>query len=187
MPTIQEIMVETENRMGKSVDALSRELDAIRTGRASPALLDNLSVDYYGAPTPLKQIASISVPEPRVLMVQPWDKQAVQDIEKGILRSDLGLVPNTDGVVIRIVIPTLTEERRRDLVRVVKTKVEDSHVAARNVRRDSLEKLRAEERGKNISKDDGRRAQNQLQQITDAHISRMDALGKDKEAEVMEV
>ena len=187
MPTIQEIMVETENRMGKSVDALSRDLDAIRTGRASPAILDNLSVDYYGAPTPLNQIASISVPEPRVLMVQPWDKQAVQDIEKSILRSDLGLVPNTDGAVIRIIIPTLTEERRRDLVRVVKAKVEDAHVAARNVRRDSLEKIRAEERGKNISRDDGRRAQTQLQQVTDAHIGRMDALGKDKEAEVMEV
>ena len=186
MPTVQEIMVETEDRMGKSVAALSRELDAIRTGRASPALLDNLSVDYYGAPTPLKQIASISVPEARVLMVQPWDKQAVQAIEKGILTSDLGLVPNTDGAVIRIVIPTLTEERRRDLVRVVKSKVEDAHVAARNVRRDGLEKLRAEERGKNISRDDGRRAQTQLQQITDAHISRMDALGQDKEAEVME-
>ena len=124
MPSIQEIMVETENRMGKSVDALSRELDAIRTGRASPALLDNLTVDYYGAPRPSTRSASISVPEPRVLMVQPWDKQALQAIEKGILKSDLGLVPNTDGTVVRIVIPTLTEERRRDLVRVVKAKVE---------------------------------------------------------------
>ena len=187
MPSIQEIMVETEGRMGKSVDALSRELDAIRTGRASPALLDNLTVDYYGAPTPLNQIASISVPEPRVLMVQPWDKQALQAIEKGILKSDLGLVPNTDGTVVRIVIPTLTEERRRDLVRVVKAKVEESHVATRNVRRDSLEKLRAEEKNKTISKDEGRRAQTQLQQVTDAHISRMDALGRDKETEVMEV
>ncbi len=187
MASVQEIMVETEVRMGKSVDALSRDLSAIRTGRASPALLDNLMVDYYGAPTPLKQIASISVPEPRVLMVQPWDKQAVQGVEKGILKSDLGLVPNTDGSVIRIVIPTLTEERRRDLVRVVKGKVEDAHVSARNVRRDSLEKLRAEERNKTISKDDARRAQTQLQQITDAHVSRMSALGREKEAEVMEV
>lgn len=187
MKALQEIMAETGTRMSKSLEALSRELDVIRTGRATTSLIDNVLVDYYGTSTPLNQLASISVPEPRVLMIQPWDKNGIQDVERAILKSDLGLVPNNDGNVIRIIIPTLTEERRRDLVRAVKTKVEEAHIATRNIRRDTLEKLRAEEKAKTLAQDESRRAQVQLQQITDSYIGQMNTLGENKEAEVMEV
>ena len=183
----QEVMSDTDARMKRSLGALERELNSIRTGRATPALVENLTVDYYGVPTPLNQIAGISVPEARVLMVQPWDKQSLKDVEKGILRSDLGLVPNNDGNVIRINIPALTEERRRELVRLVGRKVEDGHVAVRNIRRDSLEFLRAMERDKELSQDENRRAQEQLQRITDSYTSQMDELREAKNAEVMEV
>ena len=187
MATLQEAMAEADARMQKSVDALTRELNSVRTGRASPSLVENLTVDYYGTRTPLNQLASISVPEPRVLLIQPWDRQAIESVEKGILRSDLGLVPNNDGTAIRINIPTLTEERRRQLVKLVRRKVEDAHVAARNIRRDTLERLREMEKGKALSRDEGRRAQAQLQQVTDSYIARMDMLSEQKEAEVMEV
>ena len=187
MTTEQENLAETEARMRKSVEALARELSSIRTGRASPALVEHLMVEYYGAATPLNQLASISVPEARVLLIQPWDKQVVADVEKSILKSDLGLVPNNDGSVIRINIPTLTEERRRELVRLVGQKVEDAHVAARNIRRDSLGRLREMEKDKSLSKDEGRHAQEQLQQLTDTYIGQMDDLRQNKEAEVMEV
>jgi ribosome recycling factor len=149
--------------------------------------VENLMVDYYGVPTPLVQMASVSVPEARVLMIQPWDKQSLKDVEKGILRSDLGLVPNNDGNTIRINIPLLTEERRRELVKLVGRNIEDAHVSARNIRRDSLENLRDMEKNKEISQDDGKRAQEQLQKITDSHIAQMDDLRQKKEAEVMEV
>lgn len=187
MATVDEVLTDTRSRMSKSVEALVRDMNVIRTGRASPALVESLAVDYYGVPTPLNQMASISVPEARVLMIQPWDKNALVEIEKGIQRSDLGLVPNNDGNVIRINIPTLTEERRRDLVRMVGRKVEEGHVAVRNIRRDSLEKFRAMEREKDISQDDNRRAQTELQKITDSFVGDMDSVGKEKEAEVMEV
>lgn len=187
MATVQEILAETDSRMQKSVEALGREFNSLRTGRASPALVEGLLADYYGVPTPLVQMAAISVPEPRVLMIQPWDKQAVKDVEKSILKSDLGLVPNSDGTVIRITIPTLTEERRRDLVRLVGRKVEDAHVAARNIRRESLELLRGMEKERSISRDEGKRAQDQLQRLTDTNIGRMDNLRSEKETEVMEV
>ena len=187
MATTQEVMSETDTRMQKSVEALRKELNSIRTGRATPALVENLMVDYYGVPTPLVQMASISVPEARVLMIQPWDKQSLKDVEKGILRSDLGLVPNNDGNAIRISIPLLTEERRRELVKLVGRNIEDAHVSARNIRRDSLENLRDMEKNKEISQDDGKRAQEQLQRITDSHIAQMDDLRQEKEAEVMEV
>ncbi len=167
---------------------LVRELNSIRTGRASPALVLDLMVDYYGVPTPLNQLASISVPEARVLMIEPWDKQSMVDVEKGILKSDLGLVPNNDGTAIRLGIPTLTEDRRRELVRLVGRKVEDAHVSVRNIRRDGLETLRGMEvKDKTLSKDDGRRAQEQLQAVTDGHIREMDKLRQEKETEVMEV
>ncbi len=166
---------------------LVRELNSIRTGRASPALVEDLMVDYYGVPTPLNQLASISVPEARVLMIEPWDKQSMVDVEKGILKSDLGLVPNNDGTAIRLGIPTLTEDRRRELVRLVGRKVEDAHVSVRNIRRDGLETLRGMEKDKTLSKDDGRRAQEQLQAVTDGHIREMDKLRQEKETEVMEV
>ena len=187
MAEVEEILSETSSRMAKSVEALRRDLNSIRTGRASPALLENLRVAYYDVPTPLNQLASISVPEARVLLIQPWDKQSMKEVEKSILTSDLGLVPNNDGTVIRINIPTLTEERRRELVRLVGRKVEEAHVAVRNIRRDSLERFRAMERNKELSQDDGKRAQEQLQKLTDAHIGEMDTLRADKEAEVMEV
>ena len=187
MATVPEVLSETDARMQKSVQALSRDLDSIRTGRASPAVVENIMIDYYGVPTPLNQLASISAPEARVLMIQPWDKQAVKDVEKGILRSDLGLVPNNDGEILRINIPTLTEERRRELVRLVGRKTEEAHVAARNIRRDSLERLREMEKNKELSQDDNRRAQEQLQKITDAFIGQMDSLKEQKGVEVLEV
>ena len=187
MATATEVLAETDGRMRKSVEALGRELNSVRSGRASPALIENLTVEYYGTPTPLNQLASISVPEARVLMIQPWDKQGLADVERSILKSDLGLVPNSDGTVIRINIPTLTEERRRELVRLVGRKVEEGHISVRNIRRDSLEMIRGMEKDKALSQDDSRRAQDQLQQVTDRYIARMDALREDKEAEVMEV
>ena len=187
MATVEEVLADTDERMKKSVDSLKRELSTIRTGRASPALVENLMVDYYGVPTPLNQLASISVPEARVLMIQPWDKQSMKDVEKGILRSDLGLTPNNDGNVIRIIIPTLTEERRRDLVKLVGRKVEEANVSVRNIRRDSLTAFRNMERGKDISQDESRRAQDQLQQVTDTYIGQNGVQRQEKEAEVMEV
>ena len=185
--TQSEILAETDSRMSKSVDALVRGLNSIRTGRASPALIENMMVDYYGIPTPMNQLASISIPEPRVLMIQPWDKQSMSDFEQSVLKSDLGLIPNNDGNVIRINIPALTEERRIELVRLVGRKVEEAHVAVRNIRRDSLEQFRGMERNKDLSQDESRRAQDQLQAMTDQFISQMDSLRKGKEAEVMEV
>ena len=187
MATVTEILATTDSRMQKSVDALIRELNSIRTGRASPALVENLMVDYYGVPTHLNQLATISAPESRLLSIEPWDKNSMVDVEKSILKSDLGLVPNNDGTQIRITIPQLTEERRRDLVRLVGAKVEEGHVSVRHIRRDSLSEIRDNEKNKEISQDESRRAQEQLQEVTDRHIARMDALREEKDAEVMEV
>ncbi len=187
MATTEEVLAETNSRMDKSVESLQRELGTIRTGRASPALVDNLMVDYYGVPTPLNQLASISIPEARVLMIQPWDKQSMKEVEKSIQKSDLGLVPNNDGTAIRINIPTLTEERRKDLVRLVGRKVEDGLVSVRNIRRDSVDQFRDMEKNKEMSQDDSRRAQDQLQTITDSFSNQMNTLKEEKEAEVMEV
>ena len=187
MATVEELMDDTELRMTGAVEALRRQLNVIRTGRASPALVENLAVDYYGAPTPLNQLATISVPEARSLMIQPWDKQSIRNVERSILTSDLGLTPNNDGTTIRLNIPQLTEERRRDLVRLVGRKVEDAHVAARNVRRDTLDKLRRLERDKELSQDESRRAQGDLQKVTDRYIEEMDGLKTQKDNEVMEI
>ena len=187
MVTVEEILSDTDSRMQKSTEALKRDLNTIRTGRASPSLVENLIVDYYGVPTPLNQLASVSVPEARVLMIQPWDKQALKDVEKSILKSDLGLTPNNDGNAVRINIPLLTEERRRDLVKMVRRKVEEAHVAVRNVRRDSLERFREMEKAKDVSQDEGKRAQDQLQKLTDAYISQTDTQRQEKESEVLEV
>ena len=187
MATVQEILDETDSRMRRSAEALAREFNSIRTGRASPVLVESLLVDYHGVPTPLVQLASISVPEARVLMIQPWDKQAMGEVEKSILKSEMGLVPNNDGTVVRITIPTLTEERRRELVRLLGRKVEEANVSVRNIRRSSLVSFREMEKAKSLSEDDGRRAQEKLQQMTDSYITRMDAVRQEKEAEVMEV
>jgi ribosome recycling factor len=186
-PSIEDVLSDADSRMGKSVDALKRELGSLRTGRATPALVENLAVDYYGVPTPLNQIATITAPEARLIMVQPWDKQALKDIEKGLLKSDIGFNPSNDGSIIRVPIPPLSQERRREMVKVLKRKVEDGKVAARNVRRDALEQLRSMERSKDISQDENRRAQDNLQKATDSQIAQMDQVSTTKEAEIMEV
>ena len=187
MATVSEVLSETNGKMVKSGEALRRELSTLRTGRASPGLVEGVMVDYYGVPTPLVQLASISVPEARVLLIQPWDKGCLADVEKGILKTDLGLVPNNDGSVIRLNIPELTEERRRDIVKLVGRRVEEAHVAVRNIRRDTLGRFREMGRNKELSQDDSKRAEAQLQQLTDSNIGEMDGLRAAKEKEVMEV
>jgi ribosome recycling factor len=184
---IQETLTDAEERMGKAVEALSRELATIRTGRASPGLVEHLRVDYYGTPTALNQLASILVPEARLLTIQPWDNGAMEAIEKTIQKSDLGLNPSNDGTIIRLVIPQLTEERRKELVRVVHKKVEEGRVAIRNIRRDGHEMLRDLMREKEISEDEEHRAQEQLQKVTDRFVSEADETGREKEQELLEV
>lgn len=183
---IDDVLNSTETKMTKAIDALERDLAGIRTGRASARLVDNIRVDYYGTPTPLNQVASISVPEARTLVIQPWDKSVVPIIEKAILKSDLGLNPSTQGNTIRLQIPELTEERRKELVKVVRKKVEDGRISVRNIRRGGLEKLREMQKNKEISEDEEKRAEKQLQEITDKYIGNVDEVGKNKEIEVME-
>jgi ribosome recycling factor len=182
-----EILAETERKMDNTVTALKRELGTIRTGRATPALIENVSVDYYGVATPLNQIASISAPDARVIMVQPWDKQALREIEKSLMKSEMGFNPSNDGNVITVPIPPLTQERRQELVRLLKRKLEDGKVSIRNVRRDGVETLRRLERDKAISQDDNHRSQDQLQKATDAHVKTVDEVGSSKETEIMQV
>jgi len=184
---LDEVIADANQRMDGAMEALQRELAAIRTGRASPALVDRLMVDYYGTPTPLNQLAGVSAPEARLLVIQPWDRGSMQAIERSIMESDLGLTPNNDGVVIRLTIPHLTEERRHELVRLVRAKVEDAKVAVRNVRRDSLETCKQLLNEKLISEDEERRAQATIQELTDKHVERAEELGKAKEAEILEI
>lgn len=184
---IDQVLSETRNRMGKTIEALKQELATIRTGRATPAIVDHVRVDYYGTPTPLNQLATVSAPETRLLLIQPWDRSALTSIEKALLKADLGLNPANDGSVIRIRIPELSEERRRELVRLVRKKAEEGKVALRNVRRSSLEELRGLERNKEISQDEQKRAQERLQELTDSFIEEVDRAAKDKEAELLEV
>jgi len=184
---LKDVTNDAEERMEKTVEALQSELRTIRTGRASPALVERLQVDYYGAPTPLNQLAGISVPEPRMLMIRPWDRNSMGMIEKAILKSDLGLTPNNDGQVIRLLIPQLTEERRRDISRVVAKRVEEARVACRNIRRDAIELLRDLEKEKLISEDELFDGRDQIQKVTDEFIKQVDEIGKAKEAEIMEV
>ncbi|MFH1140665.1 MAG: ribosome recycling factor [Chloroflexota bacterium] len=181
------LLPDAESRMHKAGEVLKREMNTIRTGRASPALLESVIVDYHGVPTPLNQLATISAPEARLLLIQPWDRQSVTEIERGILKSGLGLNPAADGAMIRVPIPQPTEERRRDLVKVVRQHAEEARVAVRNVRRDVQDKLRAMERSKEISQDESRRLQDRLQKLTDAAIVQINASAEEKEAEVMEV
>lgn len=187
MATVNELLADADARMKKAVEVVRREMAGIRTGRANPALVEGVMVDYYGVPTPLRELATITAPEARVILIQPWDRNALTAIEKALLRSELGITPSNDGRVIRVVLPPLTEERRRELVRVVRRKAEDGRVAIRNVRRDVLERLRAMERNKEISQDELRRAQDRLQKVTDSHIEEVDRLAEAKEAEVLEV
>ncbi len=185
--TTKEILSSGESRMNKAVDAFKRDLATLRSGRASPALVEHLPVDYYGVPTPLNQLASISAPEARLLVIQPWDRRAVPLIEKSILRSDLGLNPANDGAVIRLPIPALSEERRRELVKVVHKRSEEGKIAIRNIRRDTIAELRELEKNKEISQDENKRHQELIQKLTDSFILQIDKLGAAKEAELMEV
>ena len=183
----QDLLRETDAHMSKSLDALRTNLATIRTGRANPGIIEHLAVDYYGAPTPLLQLAAITAPDPRQLLVQPYDRTALGSIEKAIRQSDLGFNPTNDGTLIRITIPALTEERRRDLVKLVHKRVEDAKVAIRNIRRDSNEHLRKMRKDKDISEDEEKRAQEQLQKVTDRAIREADVIGQTKESEIMEV
>lgn len=184
---VSDILLDSEKRMQRAQEALYKELNTIRTGHANPALVENLRVDYYGIPTPLFQIATISAPEARLLVVQPWDRQVIGSVEKAILKSDLGLNPTNDGTVIRLAIPILTEERRKELIKIVRRKVEEGRVALRNVRRDGLEALRGLEKNKDISEDEFHRASESLQKLTDSFIAQTDALGEEKEAELLRI
>jgi len=187
MAAIEEFLADAKRRMDKSIEATHHEFNSIRTGRASPALLDRITVDYYGTPTSLKSLASIAAPEPRLLTVQPFDPGSMKNIERAIQESDLGLTPSNDGKIIRLPIPTLTEERRKDLVRVVRRVAEDGKVAIRNVRRDVMQHLRELTTNGDVGDDEERRAEQQVQKITDDHTKSIDDLLKVKEAEIMEV
>ena len=183
----EETLFSIEQKMRKAVDGLKQDLATIRTGRASPALIEHLKVEYSGATLPLNQIAGISVPEANMLMIQPWDRTVIRNIEKAIQVSDLGLNPMSDGQLIRIVIPPLSEERRQDLIKVVKKRVEERRVIIRNLRRDANEELKELEKNKEISQDVQKRASSQLQKITDSFIADVEQAGKDKEEELMQV
>lgn len=183
----QDLLLDTEQHMDKSLDALRNHLTTIRTGRANPSIIEHLTIDYYGAPTPLQTIAAITSPDPRQLLVQPYDRSALGSIDKAIRQSDLGFNPANDGQLIRITIPALTEERRRDLVKVVHKRVEEAKISIRNVRRDCNDQLRKMRKDKEISEDEEKRAQEQLQKVTDQAIHQADMIGQAKESEIMEV
>lgn len=184
---LKEVMNEASERMAKTVDALQNDLRTIRTGQASPALVERLQVDYYGTPTSLNQLAGISVPEPRMLAIRPWDRNTIGIIEKAILKSDLGLTPSNDGQLIRLIIPQLTERRRRDLIKLVSRRVEEARVSVRNIRRDAIDMLRDMKKEKMISEDDFFDGRDKVQEITDDFIERINQVGKAKEDEIMEV
>ena len=176
-----------EEKMRKSIEILKKELATIRTGHATPALVEHIKVDYAGAPTPLNHLAGISAPEARLLVIQPWDKGSIRNIEKAILKSDLGLNPVNDGNVIRINIPPLSEERRQELTKIVRRRVEERRIAIRNLRREAMDELKDLEKNKDISQDEHKRTLNQLQKLTDSFIDETEQIGRDKEIELMEV
>ncbi len=184
---VEEIFEDLKDRMGKSIESLKREYSRLRTGRASISLLDGIRVSYYDTPTPLNQMASLAVPEPRLIVIQPWDKTAIEDIEKAILKSELGLTPINDGKVIRISIPPLTEERRKELVKVARKMSEENKVAIRNIRRDANEMLKDLKKEKEITEDDLYRSQEEVQKATDQFISQVDELCAAKEKEILEI
>jgi ribosome recycling factor len=184
---LKDVYKEAEARMKGAIQALEEDLSGIRTGRASPALIERMQVEYYGAPSPLIQLATISVPEARTLLIRPFDTTSLKAIERAILASDLGLTPNNDGKAIRLNLPPLTEERRRELGKVVHNRVEEARVAVRNVRRDSIRDLREFMQEKLISEDDLKRGEEELQKITDQHIEEINAVGDRKEKEILEV
>ncbi len=182
----ESVLLNADAKMRKAVDVLKHELSTVRTGRAHPGLVEHIMVDYHGTPVPLNQIAGISVPEARLLVIQPWDKSVLPNVEKAILKSDLGLNPHNDGNIIRLTVPQLTEERRTQLVKMVRKKVEDGKVAVRNVRRDALEGLRKLKDDKEMTEDEQKRALVRLQQLTDKFIEEIDRIAKAKESELME-
>jgi ribosome recycling factor len=182
-----DIFTDAERRMQKAVDALRQDLTAIRTGRANSALVERINVDYYGAPTPINQVAQISVPEARLIVIQPYERKLLADIEKAIQKSDLGINPNNDGQVIRLNVPPLTEERRRDMVKMLHKRLDEHKVAIRNIRRDAHDKLRDREKKKEISEDELKRCTERLQKLTDRFIDEMEKVGKTKELEILEV
>lgn len=184
---IKETLADTDDRMNKAMDALKRDLNTIRTGRATPSLLDRIVVDYYGTPTPLNQIAGISAPEARLLVIQPWDRGTMGLIEKAILKSDVGITPSNDGQMIRLAVPPLTEERRKQLVKTVHAQVEESKIAVRNIRRDAIHQLQKLAADKAISEDDERRGTQQVDDLAKRFTEEADRTGKAKEHEVMEV
>lgn len=183
----KQVLEQAKERMTKSVGAFTRELASIRAGRANASLLDRIQVEYYGAPTPINQLAGISVPEARLLVIQPYDKTALGDIEKAIMKSDLGITPSNDGSVIRIMIPALTEERRKELVKQVGKEAETAKVAIRNVRRDANDELKKLEKNGEITEDDLRGYGDDIQKLTDEYIVKLDQIAKDKEKEILEV
>jgi len=184
---MNELIKNTEERMGKSIDALDREYKSIRAGRANAAVLDRVNVDYYGVPTPVQQMAAISVPEPRTLLITPWDKSTLKDIEKAILTSEIGINPQNDGTCIRLNFPPLTEERRKDIVKDIRKKGEDAKVAVRNQRRDALDKLKALKKNNAITEDDESNGEKKIQNLTDKFCKEIDELANVREKEIMEI
>ncbi|MFD2371329.1 ribosome recycling factor [Brevibacillus sp. GCM10020057] len=183
----QNVIKDMEDRMSKAIANLKRDLSTLRAGRANPAMLDRVMVDYYGTPTPISQLANISVPEPRMLTIQPWDKTALKEIDRALQQSDLGITPSNDGVIIRLVIPPLTEERRKELVKLAGKSGEEAKVAIRNIRRDANDEIKKLEKAATISEDESRRHQETVQKTTDKFIAEVDKIVKDKEKDILEV
>lgn len=183
----KELMDQTKDKMEKAIAAFSRQLASIRAGRANASLLDRITVLYYGAPTPLTQMAGISVPEARLMVIQPYDKTTLGDIEKAILKSDIGITPSNDGSVIRLAVPALTEDRRKELVKEVKKEAEESKIGVRNIRRDANDDLKKMEKNNEITEDELRRESDEIQKLTDSYIEKVDEVAKDKEKEILEI
>lgn len=184
---IKDILSSHEERMNKTIDALKHEFASLRAGRATPSLLDKVMIDYYGTPTPVSQVAKVTVPEPRMIVIQPWEKQLLHEIEVAIMKSDLGLNPNSDGTALRLAIPQLTQERRKELVKTVNKKAEESKVALRNVRRDGNDAIKKLEKAKEITEDESKKGQESMQKLVDKYIKNVDSLSTAKEKEVLEV
>ena len=184
---IKGIVSSNEERINKSIDAMKREFASLRAGRATPSLLDKVMVDYYGTPTPVNQVAKVTVPEARMIVIQPWEKSVLHDIEKAIMKSDLGLSPNSDGTAIRLAIPQLTQERRQELVKTLNKKAEEAKVAIRNIRRDANDAIKKLEKAKEITEDESKKAQESFQKTVDKYIKSVDELRGIKEKEIMEV
>lgn len=185
--TVKEIYSGHEDKMKKALEVLKKEYGSLRAGRATPSLLEKVMVDYYGTPTPVNQVANVSVPEPRMIVIQPWEKTMINAIDKAIQKSDLGLMPNSDGIVIRLSIPQLTQERRSEIVKIIHKKAEESRVAIRNLRRDANDDIKKVEKDKLISEDEAKKAQDDIQKLTDKYVKEVDQVMTTKEKEIMEV